>query len=74
MSEFGFSENEEYIARIREELEVIKNRGFAKYFLTMKAIADKANATMLSGPGRGSAAGSLLAYVLKITQVDPIKH
>lgn len=74
MTEFGFAENEEYIERLREELEVIKDRGFAKYFLTMKAIADKANSTMLSGPGRGSAAGSLLAYVLKITQVDPIKH
>jgi DNA polymerase-3 subunit alpha len=74
MKEFGFTENEEYIQRLREELEVIKDRGFAKYFLTMKAIADKANEMMLSGPGRGSAAGSLLAYILKITQVDPIKH
>ncbi len=40
----------------------------------MKAIADKANENMLSGPGRGSAAGSLVAYVLGITQVDPIKY
>ena len=74
MTEFGLADNDEYVARIREEIEVIKERGFAKYFLTMKAIADRANEMMLSGPGRGSAAGSLLAYVLKITQIDPIKH
>ena len=42
--------------------------------LTMKAIADKANEVQLTGPGRGSAAGSLAAYVLGITQIDPIKY
>ena len=40
----------------------------------MKAVADVANDNMLSGPGRGSAAGALVAYVLNITQVDPIKY
>ena len=40
----------------------------------MKAISDTANRHMLAGPGRGSAAGSLVAYVLGITQVDPIKY
>jgi DNA polymerase-3 subunit alpha len=67
-------ENKEYIKRLRHEMGVIDDRGFSKYFLTMRAIADKANENMLSGPGRGSAAGSLVAYVLGITQVDPIKH
>ena len=67
-------EDDEYIDRLKFELEVIDNRGFSKYFLTMKAIADKANEHMLSGPGRGSAAGSLVAYVLGITQVDPIRN
>jgi len=66
--------DEVYTGRLRHELDVIIDRGFSKYFLTMKAIADKANENMLSGPGRGSAAGSLVAYVLGITQVDPIKH
>ena len=66
--------DDEYVERLKFELEVIDNRGFSKYFLTMKAIADKANENMLSGPGRGSAAGSLVAYVLGITQVDPIKN
>jgi len=67
-------QNEEYTSRLQHELNVIIDRGFSKYFLTMKAIADKANENMLSGPGRGSAAGSLVAYVLGITQIDPIKY
>jgi len=66
--------NTEYVERLKEELGVIKGRGFAKYFLTMKAISDKANSVQLSGPGRGSAAGSLVSYVLGITQIDPIKY
>ncbi len=66
-------ETKEYRERLKLELKVIKNRGFSKYFLTMKAIADKASETQLTGAGRGSAAGSLTAFVLGITQVDPIK-
>lgn len=66
--------DQEYIDRLKEELEVISERGFSKYFLTMNAIADKANEVQITGPGRGSAAGSLVAYVLGITQVDPIKY
>jgi len=64
----------EYEERLQHELKVIANRGFSKYFLTMKAIADKTNEVQLSGPGRGSAAGSLVAYALGITQIDPIKY
>jgi len=70
----GYHENEDYIARLKRELGVIDDRGFSKYFLTMKAIADKAQEKMLTGPGRGSAAGSLTAYALGITQIDPIRH
>ena len=66
--------DKEYISRLREELEVISERGFSKYFLTMNAVASKANESQLTGPGRGSAAGSLVAYTLGITQVDPIKY
>ena len=40
----------------------------------MKSIADVSSTMMLAGPGRGSAAGSLVAYALGITQVDPIRH
>ena len=63
-----------YIERLEHELQVIKDRGFSRYFLTMKAIADKASSMQVTGPSRGSAGGSLVAYVLGITQVDPIKY
>ena len=66
--------NTEYTNRLRHELSVISDRGFSKYFLTMKQITDVANDMMLTGPGRGSAAGSLVAYALDITQIDPIKY
>ena len=70
----GKQDDEEYTNRLNMELDVIDDRGFSKYFLTMKAIADRANEIMLTGPGRGSAAGSLVAYALDITQVDPLKY
>jgi len=63
-----------YIDRLEHELQVIRDRGFSRYFLTMKAIADKATSMQITGPSRGSAGGSLVAYVLGITQVDPIKY
>jgi len=67
-------ERQDYVNRLRYEVDVIEKRGFSKYFLTMKAIADMAVNRQLVGPGRGSAAGSLVSYVLGITQVDPIKY
>ena len=70
----GLHNDKEYTERLRHELTVIDDRGFSKYFLTMKAIADRANDCMLTGPGRGSAAGSLVAYALGITQIDPIQY
>jgi len=63
-----------YIDRLKYELEVIKNLKFAKYFLTYYHIMRVAGEHMLIGNARGSAGGSLLAYVLNITQMDPIKH
>ena len=74
LRKMGFADKQEYIDRLKHELTVINNRGFSKYFLTMKAISDTAGNHMLAGPGRGSAAGSLVSYVLGITQVDPIKY
>jgi DNA polymerase-3 subunit alpha len=70
----GLQNNKEYVERLKREVSVIEDRGFSKYFLTMKAIADVAVDSQLVGAGRGSAAGSLVAYVLNITQVDPIKY
>ena len=70
----GLHTNKQYTDRLRSELNTIDERGFSKYFLTMKSIADVATDMMLAGPGRGSAAGSLVAYALGITQIDPIKY
>lgn len=74
MKNHKFYKKKEYIERLKEELLVIRDRGFAKYFLTMKAIADEAVQIQLVGAGRGSAAGSLVSYLLNITQLDPIKY
>jgi len=63
-----------YRDRLQLELDTIFKRGFSKYFLTMKEISDEAQKLMLVGPARGSAAASLVAYLLEITQVDPIKN
>ena len=70
----GLQGRQEYVDRLKHEVNVIETRGFSKYFLTMKSIADVAVDRQLVGAGRGSAAGSLVAYVLNITQVDPIKY
>jgi len=70
----GFVDRPEYIERLKREVKVIDSRGFSKYFLTMKAISDRATDRQLVGAGRGSAAGSLVAYALGITQIDPIKY
>ncbi len=70
----NFALKQEYQKRLEHELKVIADRGFSKYFLTMKAIVTKTDELQLAGPGRGSAAGSLVAYVLGITQIDPIKY
>lgn len=63
-----------YIERLRLELETIKYLKFSKYFLTYAKIMEIIGRKMLTGAARGSSAGSLLAYVLDITQVDPIKY
>ena len=70
----GLDQRQEYIDRIKYELGIIKGKKFSRYFLTMKAIMDIAREHMLIGPGRGSAAGSLVAYVLGVTNLDPIEY
>jgi DNA polymerase-3 subunit alpha len=70
----NLNEIEVYVDRLEKELSVIQERGFAKYFLTMKAVSDEAQSLSLVGPARGSAAGALISYLLDITQVDPLEH
>tara|TARA_Y100000748_G_scaffold298771_1_gene294579 strand:- start:3403 stop:6846 length:3444 start_codon:yes stop_codon:yes gene_type:complete len=61
--------------QINHELSVIKNMGFAGYFLiTADFVQYAKNNDIPVGPGRGSAAGSLVSYALGITDIDPIKH
>ncbi|EKN65082.1 DNA polymerase III DnaE [Neobacillus bataviensis LMG 21833] len=67
--------NREYLDRLSFELTVIKRMKFSNYFLIVWDFMRYARAQgILTGPGRGSAAGSLVAYVLYITDVDPIEH
>ncbi len=61
--------------RIDFELETIKNMGFPDYFLIVWDFLEAArNMGVAVGPGRGSAAGSVVAYCLKITQIDPVQY
>ncbi|SDH74345.1 DNA polymerase III subunit alpha [Alteribacillus bidgolensis] len=61
--------------RLDYELQVIDRMGFNDYFLIVADLVRYArNQGMLVGPGRGSAAGSLVSYVLEITDVDPLEH
>ncbi len=61
--------------RLNYELDIIKNMGFVDYFLIVWDFIKYAkDANIIVGPGRGSAAGSIVAYVLKITDIDPIKY
>ncbi len=61
--------------RIEYELSVIEKLGFAPYFLIVRDIILWAKQNrIVVGPGRGSAAGSVVAYLLKITSIDPLKH
>jgi DNA polymerase-3 subunit alpha len=65
----------EYTERLEEELSVIKDKDFASYFLVVADMINWAKDNdILVGPGRGSAAGSLVCYALGITEVDPIKY
>lgn len=74
LKDTGLYKNNEYVDRLKEELHTIKDRGFSKYFLTMKKISDKVSENQIVGAGRGSGAGSLVSYLLGITQIDPIKY
>jgi len=61
--------------RLNYELGVIEKTGFASYFLIVEDFVNWAkNNGIVVGPGRGSAAGSLVAYLLNITDVDPLKY
>jgi DNA polymerase III subunit alpha len=72
---YGPEVPEVYRERLKTELEVIRKMGYASYFLIVWDFISYARSKDIPvGPGRGSAAGSLVSYCLDITEIDPIKY
>ena len=73
---YGVPLPEEVDDRLQFELEIIKKNGAERYFLFIQDVVNYAEKELgaLVGPGRGSSAGSLVAYCLGITKIDPLKH
>ena len=66
---------QEYLDRIKYELEVLQGAGLSSYFLIVQDIVNYVRKNKwLPGPGRGSAAGCLVSYLIGITSIDPIKY
>lgn len=73
--DFSLADSQRYQERLDREMDVIKGMGFSGYFLVVADFVRFAReANIPVGPGRGSAAGSLVAYSLKITDLDPIAY
>jgi len=67
--------NDIYEQRLDEELSIIRDKKFAPYFLVVQNMISWAKKEdILVGPGRGSSAGSLVCYLLGITDIDPLEH
>ncbi|PIR99322.1 DNA polymerase III subunit alpha [Candidatus Collierbacteria bacterium CG10_big_fil_rev_8_21_14_0_10_44_9] len=65
----------EIMTRIDYELEVINTKGYASYFLITQDFINWAKSNGIRiGPGRGSAAGAIVSYILRITSIDPLAH
>jgi len=73
---YGKSLSEDVADRLKFELEIIRQRGASGYFLFLQNIINivQSELDVWVGPGRGSAAGSLVCYCLGITKIDPLKH
>lgn len=71
----NYEEAKEYVDRLEYELQVIKQMGYIDYFLIVwDFVRFSYESGIPTGPGRGSAAGSIVAYTLGITKIDPIKY
>ncbi len=72
---YGSAPTKEVMERLEYELGVIKETGFSAYFLIVQDFVNWAKQNdVIVGPGRGSAAGSLVSYLLNITNIDPIEY
>ncbi len=69
----GLVDKQEYVDRLKYELDIIDKMNMPEYFITLARILDLARDVVFLGCGRGSGAGSLVNYVLYITELDPIK-
>jgi DNA polymerase-3 subunit alpha len=75
LKRLGLDGDQVYTDRLLEELSIIKDKSFASYFLVVADMINWAKQNnIMVGPGRGSAAGSLVCYSLGITDVDPIEY
>ena len=75
INKFTNQKQDEYKSRLHYELDQIKTMGFSSYFLIVYDFIEwSKNNDVPVGPGRGSGAGSLVAYALGITTLDPIDH
>jgi error-prone DNA polymerase len=63
-----------YRKLLEKELKLVGSRGYAPYFLTVNSIVQYARSQEILCQGRGSAANSLICYILNITSIDPVKH
>ncbi len=71
----GLKDNKEAVERLNYELKIIKEMGYISYFLIVWDFVDYAERNGIRvGPGRGSAAGSLVSYLLGITRINPLKY
>lgn len=75
LKQLKLDNNHNYVERLNYELDVIDRMGYNDYFLIVQDYVNYAkNNDILVAPGRGSAAGSLVSYLLNITEVDPLKY
>jgi len=75
LEEKNFLDNEQYVDRANQESKIIRSKNFETYFFIVKDLIDWCiENNIMVGPGRGSVGGCLIAYLLGITQIDPIKY
>lgn len=70
----GIQMEGEYSERLKYEIQMIQDKGYSDYFMVVADMVKHAKKSMLVGPSRGSSAGSLVCYLMGITEVDPIEH
>lgn len=75
MRKKGLSNNKEYVKRLKHELKVIRQANFEKIFLIVEDYVNYARKIgVVVGPGRGSMVGSLVSWLIGITEIDPVKN